>query len=70
LAAFATPLEDLEYLALPFRLATATAVFQRAITHKLLEFLGENVAVNLEDISVATINLEENFGFLNKKGKN
>jgi hypothetical protein len=49
-----------------FGLATAPAVFQKAITHTLFEFLGENDAVCLGDNLIATNNLEENFSLSTK----
>jgi hypothetical protein len=45
---------------MPFGLASAPTIFQRAITYTSFSFIGDKVAVYLNDIIVATDTLEEN----------
>jgi Reverse transcriptase (RNA-dependent DNA polymerase) len=58
--AFATPFDNFEYRVMPFGLALAPAIFQRAITYTLFKFIGDKVAVYLDDIIIATDTLKEN----------
>ncbi|XP_043478302.1 uncharacterized protein LOC122508807, partial [Leptopilina heterotoma] len=64
---FITPLGQFEYLKMPFGLKTAPAKFQRFVNTVLDELIrsGE-VVVYLDDILVASENLEEHFKILKK----
>jgi Reverse transcriptase (RNA-dependent DNA polymerase) len=58
--AFTNPFGNYKYQVMPFGLSTAPAIFQRAITGTLFEYVGEEVAEYLDNINIATDNLMNN----------
>jgi Reverse transcriptase (RNA-dependent DNA polymerase) len=58
--AFTTPFGNYEYTVMPFGLSIAPAIFQKAITMTLFRILSDKVAVYLDDILIATEDLEIN----------
>src|SRR5256714_12918470 len=52
--AFITPFGLYEFLVMPFRLSYASATFQRLMNRILQEFLGDFVAVYLDDVIIFT----------------
>jgi len=52
--AFITPFGLYKFLVMPFRLSYAPATFQRLINRVLQEFLGDFVAVYLDDVIIFT----------------
>lgn len=57
--AFVTPDGHYEYLCMPFGLANAPAVFQRAINKALRELRGETAQVYLDDVLIASKSIDE-----------
>ena len=62
--AFVTPDGHFKYLWIPFRLANAPAVFQRAINKALGDLKNTIALVYLDDILIPSETFEENLGFL------